>query len=186
MTGPLALLVLDRIIAAQRSAAFRIALAGALVEGAIAAGIATLLPLVLRHSEQIVVQARLSGALVIFAVGMTLALRPELLASIKTERKRQSFAAGFLTTALNPTLVATWTVAVITLHESDLMQGRVATGVAFGVGVAAGALAWFLVLLVLARRSRFSGGIQHRTALGRTLGILLALLGAGLFVRTAW
>lgn len=186
MTGPLALLVLDRIVAAQRSAAFRIALAGALVEGAIAAGIATLLPLVLRHSERIVVQARLSGALVIFAVGMTLALRPDLLASIKTERKRQSFAAGFLTTALNPTLVATWTVAVITLHESDLMRGRVATGVAFGVGVAAGALAWFVVLLVLARRSRFSGGIQHRTALGRTLGIILALLGAGLFARTAW
>jgi hypothetical protein len=106
MTGPLALLVLDRIIALQRRAAFWIALAGAVVEGVIAAIVATLLPLVLRHSEAIVFRARLSGAIVIFAIGMTLALRPELLESIKTDRKRQSFAAGFLTTALNPTLLA--------------------------------------------------------------------------------
>lgn len=186
MTGPLALLVIDRIITGQRRAALWIALAGALVEGVIAAAVATLLPQVLRHSEAIVIRARLSGALVIFAVGMTLAIRPELLDSIKTDRKRQSFAAGFLTTALNPTLLATWTVTVTALHANGLLEGNDGTGMSFGVGVGAGALAWFVMLLLLARRSRLTGLNRHRKAFGRSIGIVLALLGAALFLRAAW
>jgi threonine/homoserine/homoserine lactone efflux protein len=186
MTGPLALLVIDRIITGQRRAALWIALAGALVEGVIAAAVATLLPQVLRHSEAIVIRARLSGALVIFAVGMTLAIRPELLDSIKTDRKRQSFAAGFLTTALNPTLLATWTVTVTALHANGLLEGTDGTGVVFGLGVGAGALAWFVFLLLLARRSRLAGLNKHRKGFGRGIGIVLAVLGAGLFLRAAW
>jgi threonine/homoserine/homoserine lactone efflux protein len=191
MTGPLALLVLDRIIAAQRRAALWIALAGALVEGTIAAGVALLLPLVLRYSEEIVQRARLSGSFVIFAVGITLAIRPELLRSIKTDRKRQSFAVGFLTTALNPTLLATWTVAVTTLHTNGLLTGGSGTWLVFGIGVAAGALGWFVLLLLLARRAQrrpqTSGAMArlrlHRGAIERGIGVFLALLGAGLFVR---
>lgn len=186
MTGPLALLVLDRIISAQRRAAFWIALAGALVEGSIASGVALLLPLVLRHSETIVLRARLSGAFVIFAVGITLAIRPELLRSIKTDRKRQSFAAGFLTTALNPTLLATWTVTVTTLHTNGLLAGGSGTWFAFGVGVASGALGWFVLLLLLARRSRTSRLARHRGGIERGIGVVLALLGAAIFARAAW
>jgi threonine/homoserine/homoserine lactone efflux protein len=186
MTGPLALLVLDRIIAAQRRAALWIALAGALVEGVIAAVVATLLPLVLRHSEAIILRARLSGALVIFAVGMTLALRPELLTNIKTDRKRQSFLAGFLTTALNPTLLATWTVTVTALHANGLLQGDGALGPVFGLGVALGALGWFVLLLLLARKSRISRLEKHRATFGRSIGIILAVLGAILFVKAIW
>jgi threonine/homoserine/homoserine lactone efflux protein len=183
MTGPLALLVLDRLIALQRRAALWIALAGALVEGAIAALVATLLPLVLRHSETIVLRARLSGSIVIFAVGMTLALRPELLESIKTDRKRQSFAAGFLTTALNPTLLATWTVTVTALHANGLLQGDSHAGLVFGVGVAFGSIAWFALLLVLARRSLLARLGGHRAGFARGVGVLLAVLGAVLFWR---
>jgi threonine/homoserine/homoserine lactone efflux protein len=186
MTGPLALLVLDRLIAAQRRAALWIALAGALVEGFIAAVVATLLPLVLRHSEAIVLRARLSGALVIFAVGITLALRPDLLESIKTDRKRQSFLAGFLTTALNPTLLATWTVTVTALHANGLLQGDGAVGPVFGLGVALGALAWFGLLVVLSRNSRLARLENHRKGFARSIGIILAVLGSVLFARALW
>lgn len=183
MTGPLALLVLDRIIVAERRAALWIATAGALVEGTIAALVATWLPLMLRHSEAIVLRARLSGAIVIFAVGTTLAIRPELLSSIKTDRKRQSFAAGFLTTALNPTLLATWTVTVTALNDSGLLEGNAATGLVFGLGVAAGALGWFVLLLLLARRSLLARLDGHRAAFGRGVGIVLLVLGVALFWR---
>jgi threonine/homoserine/homoserine lactone efflux protein len=186
MTGPLALLVLDRIIAAQRRAALWIALAGALVEGVIAAVVATLLPLVLRHSEAIILRARLSGALVIFAVGMTLALRPDLMTNIKTDRKRQSFLAGFLTTALNPTLLATWTVTVTALHANGLLKGDGALGPVFGLGVAMGALGWFALVLLLARKSRIARLEKHRATFGRSIGIVLAVLGAVLFVKAIW
>jgi threonine/homoserine/homoserine lactone efflux protein len=186
MTGPLALLVLDRLIAAQHRAALWIAVAGALVEGIIAAAVATLLPLVLRHSEAIVGYARMSGALVIFAVGMTLAIRPELLESIKTDRKRQSFAAGFLTTALNPTLLATWTVTVTALHANGLLRGQLGVGLAFGAGVSVGALAWFVLVGVLLRYTQPQFLTRHRTAFGRGIGVILAALGALLFWRAAW
>ena len=62
MTGPLALLVLDRVLSGQRRAALWIAASGALVEGVIAAAIATFLPLVLQHSESLVQVGRVSGA----------------------------------------------------------------------------------------------------------------------------
>lgn len=183
MTGPLALLVLDRIIAGQRAAAFWIGLAGALVEGLFAGVIGTFLPLVLRHSSTIVRVARLSGAIVIFGVGLALALRPGLLTRVPTEHKSQSFAAGFLATALNPTLLATWTVAVTALYESGWLEGGYAVGASFGAGVAAGALGWFALLLVVAKRLRPKGASQHRGHVARGLGIFLLVLGAALFIR---
>lgn len=186
MTGPLALLIIDRMLAGERRAALWIALAGALVEGAIAAAVATLLPLVLRHSELIIQRARLGGAVVIFSVGLTLALRPDVLESIKTERKRQSFAAGFLTTALNPTLLATWTVAVTALHDTGLGLGLPGAGPTFGLGVALGSLGWFVLLLAIARRAQLARLTRHRATFGRSIGVLLAALGAALFARVVW
>jgi threonine/homoserine/homoserine lactone efflux protein len=183
MTGPLALLVLDRVIVLQRASAFWIALAGALVEAFIAAAIGTFLPLVLRHSQTIVLLARVSGALVIFAVGVTLLIRPGVLDAIKTERKRQSFLAGFLATALNPTLLATWTVAVTALHANGLLAGGYRVGIAFGTGVGAGALAWFVLILLLARRWSPQRAAAYRGALARAVGVILILLGAIVLIR---
>lgn len=183
MTGPLALLVIDRLLGAQRRAALWIAAAGALVEGFIAALVATLLPLVLRHSEVIIRGARTSGALVIFGVGVTLAIRPELLSAIKTEHKRQSFTAGFLSTALNPTLLATWTVAVTALHDAGLLRGGPGAGLAFGVGAGAGSLGWFVLLALLARQLPVWRLTRHRARLGRAIGVVLAVVGAVLFAR---
>lgn len=186
MTGPLALLVLDRMIAGQRRSALWIAFAGALVEGAIAAGVATFLPLVLANSTSIVTLARTSGAVVIFAVGLTLVLRPRVLESIKTERKRQSFLAGFLTTVLNPTLLATWTVTVTALHDSGLIAGGNPSGLVFGFGVSVGALSWFALILLLSRGRWPARLMNHRVALGRSVGAILTLLGAALFVRAVF
>lgn len=183
MTGPLALLVLDRVIVQQRASAFWIALAGALVEGCIAGAIGTFLPLVLQHSQLIVLLARVSGALVIFAVGVTLLVRPGVLDAIKTDRKRQSFLAGFLATALNPTLLATWTVAVTALHANGLLGGGYRAGLAFGAGVGAGALGWFVLILLLARRWSPQRAAAYRGGIVRVVGVILILLGAVVFIR---
>jgi threonine/homoserine/homoserine lactone efflux protein len=183
MTGPLALLVLDRAIVLQRVSAFWIALAGALVEGFIAGVVGTFLPLVLQHSQTIVLLARVSGALVICGVGVTLLVRPGVLDAIKTERKRQSFVAGFLATALNPTLLATWTVAVTALHANGLLGGGYRAGLAFGVGVGAGALAWFALILLLTRRWPPRRAAAYRGALARAIGVILILVGAIVLIR---
>jgi threonine/homoserine/homoserine lactone efflux protein len=185
MTGPLALLVLDRAMLAQRASAFWIALAGALVEGVIAGAVGTFLPLVLEHSSAIVRVARISGALVILTVGVVLLVRPGVLEAIKTDRKRQSFLAGFLATALNPTLLATWTVTVTALHANGLLAGGYRSGALFGTGVAAGALGWFMLILLLSRRWSPTLMLRYRGALGRGIGVILVLIGLVVLVRVA-
>jgi threonine/homoserine/homoserine lactone efflux protein len=186
MTGPLALLVLDRTVSGQRRSAFWIALAGALVEGLIAAVIAALLPLVLRYSTSIVRIARVSGAVVIFVVGLSLVLRPQTVTQLETTHKGQSLLAGFLATALNPTLLATWTIAVTALHANGLLDGGFRAGPVFGVGVVVGVLGWFLVLVALARVGTPERMNRYRSALGRSVGGILLLVSVLTFLHLAF
>jgi threonine/homoserine/homoserine lactone efflux protein len=185
MSGPLALLVLDRTLIGERVAAFWITLAGALVEGCIAAGIGSLLPLVLQHSSRIVLLARASGALVILVVGVALLLRPGALSGLETQRRGQSLLAGFLTTALNPTLLATWTFAVTTLHANGLLDGGLQSGLLFGAGVVLGVFGWFLVLLQLAPKASPERMARYRRAIGRSIGAILVFASALTFLRIA-
>jgi threonine/homoserine/homoserine lactone efflux protein len=185
MTGPLALLVLDRTVSGQRRSAFWIALAGALVEGVIAGVIAALLPLVLQYSTSIVRIARISGGVVIFVVGLSLVLRPQTVTQLETSHKGQSLLAGFLATALNPTLLATWTIAVTALHANGLLDGGFREGPVFGAGVVVGVLAWFLVLVALARVGSPERMSRYRSALGRSVGGILLLVSAITFLHLA-
>jgi threonine/homoserine/homoserine lactone efflux protein len=184
MTGPLALLVLDRVMSGQRRSAIWIALAGALVEGAIAAVVATFLPLVLQHSSSLVRIGRVSGAVVIFIVGLVLLLRPQTVTEIETGQRRQSVLVGFLATSLNPTLVATWTIAVTALHASGLLEGGFRQGPSFGAGVVLGVLGWLLMLLGIARLSAAERMRRHRAALGRSVGVILLLVSALTFLHS--
>jgi threonine/homoserine/homoserine lactone efflux protein len=183
MTGPLALLVLDRVVSGQRRSAFWIAGAGALVEGIIAAAIAAFLPLVLEHSASIVRVARVSGAAVILAVGLVLMLRPKTVTQLETQNKNQSLMAGFLATSLNPTLLATWTIAVTGLHANGLLDGGFQEGPLFGGGVVLGVLAWFGALVLLARLGSPARMNRYRAALGRTVGGVLVLVSVLTFWR---
>ena len=185
MTGPLALLVLDRTLSGQRRSAFWIALSGALVEGVVAGTIAALLPLVLQYSSSIVRIARVSGGVVIFVVGLSLVLRPQTVTQIETRHKGQSLLAGFLATALNPTLLATWTIAVSALHANGLLDGGWRVGPLFGGGVLAGVLAWFAVLVLLARAGSPARMSAYRAALGRSVGGILILVSALTFLHLA-
>jgi threonine/homoserine/homoserine lactone efflux protein len=186
MTGPLALLVLDRTLSGQRRSAFWIALSGALVEGVVAGVIAALLPLVLQYSTSIVRIARVSGAVVIFVVGLSLVLRPQTVTQIETHHKGQSLLAGFLATALNPTLLATWTIAVTALHANGLLDGGWRVGPLFGLGVLAGVLAWFWVLVLLARVGSPARMNAYRAVLGRSVGGILILVSAITCLHLAW
>jgi threonine/homoserine/homoserine lactone efflux protein len=185
MTGPLALLVLDRMVSGQRRAAFWITLSGALVEGVIAAVIAALLPLVLQYSTSIVRIARISGAIVILVVGLSLLLRPQTVSQLETQHKSQSLLAGFLATALNPTLLATWTIAVTALHTNGLLDGGFREGPLFGAGVVVGVLAWLFLLVLLARLGSPDRMSRYRAALGRSVGGILVLVSALTFLHLA-
>jgi threonine/homoserine/homoserine lactone efflux protein len=93
--------------------------------------------------------------------------------------------AGFLTTALNPTLLATWTIAVTALHANGLLDGGLRSGLLFGAGVVLGVLAWFLLLLRFARSAAPERMTRYRSAIGRSIGAILVFVSALTFLRIA-
>jgi threonine/homoserine/homoserine lactone efflux protein len=90
---------------------------------------------------------------------------------------KRSFFLGMTITALNPTLIATWTAAVTLLHSLDIVLFRASQALPFSLGVFAGIVAWFyLVLVLLARfKDRLKRGTIDKVV--RVLGGALMLLG---------
>jgi threonine/homoserine/homoserine lactone efflux protein len=97
--------------------------------------------------------------------------------------RKRSFLLGFVITALNPTLIATWSTAVTALLSSGLLRNSNAGDApAFALGACVGIVSWFALLLALVHRSRSRFRPESITYIVRLVGV--ALLGlAGWF---AW
>jgi threonine/homoserine/homoserine lactone efflux protein len=96
---------------------------------------------------------------------------------------KRSFFLGFTITALNPTLIATWTAAVTTVYSLDIVRFDSSEALPFSLGAFTGIVSWFATLLYLLNRfrSRFSRGSLDR--LVHAMGILLIVLGLGIATR---
>jgi threonine/homoserine/homoserine lactone efflux protein len=90
---------------------------------------------------------------------------------------KRSFLLGVTVTALNPTLVATWSAAATFIHSWNLVDLDSNRALPFSVGVCLGISGWFVVLLLLLRR--FRGRFEHSTLdrVVRTMGLLVVLFG---------
>jgi threonine/homoserine/homoserine lactone efflux protein len=93
-------------------------------------------------------------------------------------RKRQALALGFFLTALNPTLIATWSAATTTLYSSELVQFDPNHAWPFAVGVFCGDMLWYWLMLLLTRRGRGRFRPRALTLLLRTMGLCLLGLAA--------
>jgi threonine/homoserine/homoserine lactone efflux protein len=96
---------------------------------------------------------------------------------------KRSFFLGLTITALNPTLIASWTAAVTTVYSLDIVSFDSSEALPFSLGAFTGIVSWFATLLYLLNRfrSRFSRGSLDRLVHGA--GILLILLGLGIGAR---
>ncbi len=94
-------------------------------------------------------------------------------------RPWSSFTVGFGVTALNPTLLATWSAAATTLFSANLFKVEPAMAWPFALGVCVGAVAWFSILTAVLYRFRhkFNRRILQRIIRGMGWG----LVGLGLF-----
>lgn len=99
-----------------------------------------------------------------------------------TERPWKSFTVGFSLTALNPTLLATWTAAATMIQGRKLFPVDAVHSVPFSIGVILGAFSWFgfLVWLLSRYRHRFSPLTLQRVI--RWMGVGLIVLGTYFFV----
>lgn len=97
--------------------------------------------------------------------------------------KKRNFTLGFLLTALNPTLIATWTAAVTTVYSLQVVDFDESGALPFSIGAATGIVTWFGLLLYLLKRfrQRVSPVVLDRVV--RVMGGFLVLVGIGIAAR---
>jgi threonine/homoserine/homoserine lactone efflux protein len=100
--------------------------------------------------------------------------------------KKRNFTLGFLLTALNPTLIATWTAAVTTVYSLQIVDFDESGALPFSIGAATGIVTWFATLLYLLKRfrARVSPAVLDKVV--RVMGVFLLVLGIGIAVRFAY
>jgi threonine/homoserine/homoserine lactone efflux protein len=183
MSGPVAVLFTDRLLRGDRSTAALIALGGALVEAGFALGIAFALPQLFGRTKLLVLVSLALGAIVITTLGLLLLLRPQLAQRFSGSGEQRGFVRGALSTLFNPTLLATWTLAVSTLYGNGWLSRHFLSALGFAVGVCLGSLAWFGILIGVTAIRRRSVAPEMRAKILRAMGGLLVVSGVFLCVR---
>lgn len=180
VAGPIAALVLERGLTGRYVSAALVGIGGGIAEAVYAFlafyGFATYLtryPII----EPI---SRTLAAVILIALGITFARYKVSEAKLEqkpVEAPARSLLVGFTITALNPTLIATWTAATTTLYSADIVQLESADALPFSLGALVGIIGWFALLTGLLKKygKRFS---PVRLALVvRSIGVLILLLG---------
>jgi threonine/homoserine/homoserine lactone efflux protein len=190
VAGPISVLVLHLGLAHDPRHALHVAVGGAVAEGLYALVAFWGLSTVLAAYPVILPASRLVGALLLLALGLVMVLRRVRGASPAEpprpgRGRKRSLALGFLVTALNPTLIVTWSAAVGALHATGLVDMERKAALPFAGSVAVGIIAWFLTLLWLVAKWRTRMSLAAMTRFMKLMGAALVAAGAWMAVR-AW
>jgi threonine/homoserine/homoserine lactone efflux protein len=180
IAGPIAALVLQRGLVARYASGALIGLGCAVAEACYALfafwGFATFLaryPII----EPI---SRASAALILLGLGITFARYkgPREAEDRRDDSAAKSLLLGFTITALNPTLIGTWTAATVTLASTGLVAMDPIGAVPFASGTFVGIAGWFAAMTALLKRygERFSRSALDKTV--RAVGWFILALAA--------
>ncbi len=132
--------------------------------------------------------SRVSAAVILTGLGIHLTSKgkkPEAETRVPDPNvgQKRSFFLGFTITALNPTLIATWTAAVTTVYSLHVVSFDAGDALPFSIGAFLGITGWFATLLWLLARfhARFSRAALDRVI--RFMGYLLIAAGLTIAVR---
>jgi threonine/homoserine/homoserine lactone efflux protein len=188
VAGPVAVLVLERGLIRRGREGLGIALGAACGESVYAFLAAWGIGAVFAAYPRVLPISRLVGAGVLVVVGVYLATRRRTASppprGVPAEgQKRRGFVLGASLTLANPTIIASWTVAVTAAHGAGLLVSGPLPATAFAVGVGFGIAGWFATMLRLL--SRFQRGLRAETVdrLLRVTGWVVVGLGVALAVR---
>ncbi len=184
VAGPISVLVLHLGLAHSPRLALYVALGGALAESLYALVAFWGLSTVLASYPVVLPAARVVGACILLVLGLVMLLyRMRGVTPAATARRtrggKRSLALGFLITAVNPSLMVTWSAAVAALNSTGLLTMERRQALPFAAAVGAGIVAWFLTLLWLLGRCR------NRLSLG-TLARFMKAMGAALVAAGGW
>lgn len=183
IAGPIAILVFGRGIEDRARSGIYLAAGAAIAESAYAYLAFWGFSELLSRYAFIEPVSRAAAAIILTGLGVHLARKrsdpnaPVMPPDPNVGNKR-SFMLGFTITALNPTLIATWTAAVTTVYSLHVVKFDAGGALPFSIGACLGITSWFAILLSLLRRfrARFS-----RASLERTLRVMgYALIGLGI------
>jgi threonine/homoserine/homoserine lactone efflux protein len=90
---------------------------------------------------------------------------------------KRSFLLGLTLTALNPTLIATWTFTVTTVYSFGLVKFDAANALPFSLGALLGIIGWFATLLHLLDRFRLHLAELTIQRVLHVMGIVLMVVG---------
>ena len=188
LVGPIAILVFTRGVENRARNGFYLALGAAIAESAYAYLAFWGFSQLLERYPWIEPTTRAVGAVILTALGLRFALGGgqfpvEKTGSTAEVGNKRSFFLGFAVTALNPALIATWTLALTTLFLFSDIGFDASRALPFSIGVGTGIISWFSLLLsLLARfRDRFRPATLTRAI--RVMGVALTLLGLVFAVR---
>lgn len=176
LAGPIAILVLSRATQRRFGEALRIGLGAAVAEGLYAGlafwGFATFLA---RHAIVVPISHG-ATAVVLIALGVRFMFWRADAGHGKARSGAGTLFFGFSISALNPTLVLTWSAGVVFLSSYGLRASPI-YAVPFALSAGSGIAAWFSVFVALLRR--YQGKVPEKalTWTVRALGLTLLALG---------
>lgn len=193
VAGPVAVLVLHEALEGKRNEARQIALGSAVAE-AFYAGIAFAgIGAAFDRFPVLLPVSRIASAAILVIVGVYLIAKREPKEKTEHEKARDAtrrpdrakWLVGLSITALNPTLIASWTAVVAALHGAGIVSSNPLDALPFALGIGIGIMTWFVALLAIVKRYRekLSPNVVHRGV--QIVGGLLAAGGVAMAVRTA-
>jgi threonine/homoserine/homoserine lactone efflux protein len=185
LAGPIALLVLSRATQSRYGEALRIGLGAAAAEGVYAGlafwGFTTFLA---RHAVVVPISHG-TTALVLGALGIRFMFWAPEKGAHEPKSGAGTLLFGFWISAINPTLLLTWSAAVAFLYSKGLKEPSAAYAIPFGACAAAGIAGWFILLVALLAKYRGRLPQAALTWTIRVMGLVLVVLGASSGVQLA-
>ncbi len=178
LAGPISVLVFSRGVQGRLKTGFFTSLGASIAESLYAFAAFWGLSALLQEFPAIEPWSRGLAAILLTYVGISL-MREKGLAKAREgrERKRHAVLVGFLVTALNPTLLATWTAATTTLLAGGWVPFRPSYAWFFASGVLLGDIAWYSLLLRMTGLYRTKVGMKALVTTIRITGGFLVALG---------
>jgi threonine/homoserine/homoserine lactone efflux protein len=188
IAGPTAVVIVSKGLDNQARAGVFIAIGAAAAESVYAFMAFWGLTAILHRYPVLLPASRLVGALLLFGLGSYFALRKG--SSSSSDKPAEPARAGYRNllfglslTAVNPTLLVTWTAAVGAAHAIGALRDVGTDAFPFAAGAATGIVSWFGLFLWLLSHFRSRVGTATVDRVIRGIGVLLIVVGLGLAVR---
>jgi threonine/homoserine/homoserine lactone efflux protein len=187
VAGPVAVIVFGRGIEDRARSALYIAIGSAVAESVYAYLAFWGFSAFLTKYKWIELVSTTAAAIILTGLGLRFMLRKPSERPVDAGKrhvgKKRNFTLGFLLTALNPTLIATWTAAVTTVYSLQVVDFDESGALPFSLGAATGIVSWFATLLYLLKRfrARVSPAVLDKVV--RVMGCFLVVLGVGIAAR---